>query len=263
MILWVFGIVSWNLHKVWGNVICSFYSEDIDRLVDSTGAHDASRYSIENLEEAVDYVKSRYEEKGLCYFVLHHYLDRLVDILTSTLSDYYELYVYGFRSLEDAYRDVQDEALNTLMCDPKNVLTLTIYDLNQVLHALEFTYFGSRRRRSRKQAEERLKKANENIKKNPRLIALGNIVYRVLIAIQGLFPCVLFTTLNDESLRSNTLSKLFGVLRVKIASEKYRYGYSKLLDQEKLKAFTTYIMQEAYEECKTLQTLKHLRILKL
>jgi len=36
---------SWKLHKMVGKIVCNFYDHEIDRLIDSTGSHDAGRYN--------------------------------------------------------------------------------------------------------------------------------------------------------------------------------------------------------------------------
>ena len=109
---------------MWGERICSYYSSEIDSLVDRDFGHDSSRYNIEVLERVVDIVVSRHGEGGLCYLVLHHYLDRLVDILVSTLSDYAFMDVFG----PEAYEDVRSQVYNRLLHDPKNILSALISD---------------------------------------------------------------------------------------------------------------------------------------
>jgi len=69
------------VHRVVGERICEFSSEEIDKLVDSFGRHDASRYSCSHLLAHDKQVLSRFGDKGLCYLVLHHYLDKFMNIV--------------------------------------------------------------------------------------------------------------------------------------------------------------------------------------
>jgi hypothetical protein len=69
------------VHRVVGERICGFSSEEIDRLIDSSEQHDASRYSCSHLLAHAKQVLSRYGDKGLCYSVLHHYLDKFMNIV--------------------------------------------------------------------------------------------------------------------------------------------------------------------------------------
>jgi hypothetical protein len=101
-------VVSHNVHKIIGERICGFSSPLIDGLIDgyvrvsdldekvrSTGAlhfdlidelhlsrgHDVARISCNELFKQIEVVYSKFGDKGLCYYVLHHYLDKFSNIL--------------------------------------------------------------------------------------------------------------------------------------------------------------------------------------
>jgi hypothetical protein len=101
-------VFSHGVHRIIGERICGFSSSLIDELIDgyvrvndldekvrSSGAlyfdlidephwsktHDASRISCNELFEQIEIVYSRFGDKGLCYYVLHHYLDKFSNIL--------------------------------------------------------------------------------------------------------------------------------------------------------------------------------------
>jgi len=76
------------IHRVVGERICGFSSEEIDRLIDSSEQHDASRYSCSHLLAHAKHVLSRYGDKGLCYLVLHHYLDKFMNIVFGSIWHY-------------------------------------------------------------------------------------------------------------------------------------------------------------------------------
>ena len=76
---------SWRIHKKWSIRLCGFYSEEIDRLSGSS-QHDASRYNEEIFLEQIEYVASKYGEKGVECYLLHHLLDKLKNELVSMKS---------------------------------------------------------------------------------------------------------------------------------------------------------------------------------
>ena len=81
---------SWRIHKKWSKRLCGFYSEEIDKLIDSS-QHDAGRYNKEVFVEQIEYVASKYGEKGVECYLLHHLLDRLKNELVSMKSRYNEI----------------------------------------------------------------------------------------------------------------------------------------------------------------------------
>jgi len=64
---------SWSVHKKWGERICNFYSEEIDKLIDALQQHDAGRYDQEIFLKQIEYVSLKYGEKGVEYYLLHHF----------------------------------------------------------------------------------------------------------------------------------------------------------------------------------------------
>lgn len=79
---------SWKLHKKWGEIICGFSSEEIDRLIDNPKQHDAGRYDRKIFLDQIEYVSSKYGLRGVEYYLLHHLLDMLKDELVAITSRY-------------------------------------------------------------------------------------------------------------------------------------------------------------------------------
>ena len=111
-------IVSWELHRIVGEAICGFSSKDIDRLIDAFPGHDASRYDANALVELYRKIKGRYGDKGVCYMVLHHFLDRLKDIIVSLVSKF-----ETFENVQNVCTSFADTAFERLVRDDKNILT--------------------------------------------------------------------------------------------------------------------------------------------
>lgn len=85
---------SWKVHKEIGKIILNFYNHEIDQLIDSED-HDAGRYDNAVLSWQFEYVWSKWGWEGICYYVLHHVLDRIQDITVSEICDLGEFYLYG------------------------------------------------------------------------------------------------------------------------------------------------------------------------
>jgi len=77
----VLVIPSHSVHEIVGRLICGFSDRAIDRIIDNNYKHDLSRISCRELFSLASFVLEAYGEKGICYLVLHHYLDKLVSIL--------------------------------------------------------------------------------------------------------------------------------------------------------------------------------------
>jgi len=88
---------SWALHREVGKIICAIddLSDDvlrsIDSLIDSAPTHDAGRYDADTFELQIREV-IRYGHSGICYYLLHHMLDILIDKLVSVIVDIYKDY---------------------------------------------------------------------------------------------------------------------------------------------------------------------------
>jgi hypothetical protein len=132
IVLLVIPTPSHIVHRVVGERICGFSSEEIDRLVDKVtwvnvkalerrrkpksideivenyamgiagfprppitivSDHDLSRISCRELLDKAKEVVTKFGEKGLCYYILHHYLDKFEHILSGQLQNRYGLRV--------------------------------------------------------------------------------------------------------------------------------------------------------------------------
>jgi hypothetical protein len=77
----VLVIPSHRVHEIVGRLICGFSDRAIDRIIDNSYNHDRSRIKCRELFNLASFVLEAYGWNGICYLVLHHYLDKLVSIL--------------------------------------------------------------------------------------------------------------------------------------------------------------------------------------
>ena len=115
-------MVSHKLHRVVGEFLLGYSFSDIDRLIDAGERHDASRYELYDLVQQVEYVYERYGYDGVRYFVLHHFLDRLVDALASVLANGLKSFIWRPVCNPEAVREYLLNAVRGLGRDGKNIL---------------------------------------------------------------------------------------------------------------------------------------------
>jgi hypothetical protein len=133
---------SHETHVVIGSRICGFYNREIDKLIDksletdvdekgssqlliptsslggslviynapSERGHDAGRISCGTLLSQARLVLERFDEKGLCYYILHHYLDKLLNILMGQVLHLYSKH----KNDEDAFNRALQELVSNL-----------------------------------------------------------------------------------------------------------------------------------------------------
>ena len=219
-------MVSWSSHRVIGQVICGTYYTSIDELIDNALGHDSSRYDIEKLYELYKTVKCRYGEQGLCYAVLHHYIDRLSDIIASEFSNMVQLVQYinsidKNRVCELFIEDIRSR----LLLDPKNIFNLIyVGDPRRLLDALYLFYSGKRKRRTRSTWEDIILSNFEKLKKEPynsMAQELRGVVNSVIAKLKRNFNNIVYLVLTDKEFET-TLKRALHAVFMKITSITYR-----------------------------------------
>jgi len=219
------------VHRVVGERICGFSSEEIDRLIDSSEQHDASRYSCSHLLAHAKQVLSRYGDKGLCYLVLHHYLDKFMNIVfgrvwhygkIKALMDPVSVTKQVFEHLEvDVRRGFEDEI------SVFKALEVTVHRFGTRLEDLRHRLDGDVQEniivhRAMKYFES-LGYANDTAKKKARLLI--GILKNCLADLQGLEP--------GDAEMLKRVAKVAEELREKIATNaKWILCTATHLDQE-------------------------------
>lgn len=243
---------SWATHRVIGELICGFHAHQIDRLVDQTFGHDASRYDADILIEVVESVYADYGEKGLCYFVLHHYLDRLADILVGEAAEAYERRILmGARS---DYAEIKEAVSRRLVCDPKNLLTLFIVDDPKKVSLALRVFYDRKKRRRIKAWEDKLQAAYSKLAKYERKEIVRLAIKRVLEGIYEHLDYVIYLVLIDVIAdKPATVSKIVNCIWMKIASYTYHRGLKMSTSVEKTKLiddvveFIEFLIRQAQE----------------
>jgi len=122
----VYIVPSHKTHMIIGLRVCGFYNREIDVLIDESreeGAgeeeshelviplpstpggylviegdvsgrrgHNASRVSCSALLSQARLVLNKFGEKGLCYYILHHYLDKFINVFVGQILNLYSKY---------------------------------------------------------------------------------------------------------------------------------------------------------------------------
>jgi hypothetical protein len=90
-----------------GRLICGYYNSEIDETIDRHPAHDKARISCDTLFSQARDVLDKHGEKGLCYYVLHHYLDKIENIIFGQiLSQWSKKHLDEDDGFEKAFKDV-------------------------------------------------------------------------------------------------------------------------------------------------------------
>jgi hypothetical protein len=90
-----------------GRLICGYYSSEIDETIDMHPAHDKARMSCDTLFSQARVVLGKHGERGLCYYVLHHYLDKVENIVFGQiLSQWSKKHLDEDDGFEKAFKDV-------------------------------------------------------------------------------------------------------------------------------------------------------------
>ncbi len=117
---------SHRVHEIVGKMICHFSSKYIDVLIDGErGGHDKGRRDCGKLLEQATEIRNKYGENGLCYYVLHHYLDKIVSIIRCRFTRI--LLKYGRLPLEERFKYLPIEVKEGLLDE---VSTLSSIDKN-------------------------------------------------------------------------------------------------------------------------------------
>jgi hypothetical protein len=98
---------SHGAHMTVGRLVCGYYNSEIDETIDRHPAHDEARVNCGTLFSQAKAVLGEHGEKGLCYYVLHHYLDKVENIVFGQiLSQWSRKHLDEDDGFEKAFKDV-------------------------------------------------------------------------------------------------------------------------------------------------------------
>jgi hypothetical protein len=168
---------SHRVHEAAGKVICGFSSRDIDELIDRGRGHDAGRKNCRKLLVQATEVYNKYGENGLCYYILHHYLDKIASIIKGRfgriLTQYLRLPVeerfrYYPQEVKKGLLDevstlsyLADESSTNLYLEVSRVLQETLgLSAERYIKYREYVNKGYAKKTAKKKAEARLEIAS-------------------------------------------------------------------------------------------------------
>ncbi len=114
---------SWKVHCLIGEIICfGFCNHEIDALIDVKGRHDRGRYDKSVFTNEALTILRKYGANGLCYYILHHILDRLQELLISELAHGYNLYTSG-HDINSVYEKVRSNIISRIRNDTRTIFS--------------------------------------------------------------------------------------------------------------------------------------------
>jgi len=125
---------SHKVHAIVGKLVCGFSAKEIDELIDEKRPHDLSRISCREFFNQVSIIYKKYGEKGICYFALHHYLDKLVSIMEGRIT---KLHYRARSSLEERLTRLIDEVREGFF-DEVSVFSVIFHD--ELLYIPEYEH---------------------------------------------------------------------------------------------------------------------------
>ncbi len=152
---------SWETHRRIGEALLGYSYSEVDEHVDKHLGHDSTRYDPNELVILVEKIFKRDGNK-VRYAILHHYLDRLVDLVSSVVADLVE------SCRLDRCTDICDrlfEVREMISLDPCNIFNLFITDPRRIELFVEFRYIGRRYRKRRKTLIERIREQEGKLAK--------------------------------------------------------------------------------------------------
>ena len=192
----VVDMPSWKVHKEVCEKLLGFYNQEIDQIIDSEVSHDASRYDIDALARVIEYVESKYGCFGLKQIIMHHYLDRLSDIVVREFILYFDLY-----PPEKAVFEFVNSVREMIDKDPANILNLIIYPYDHLRYIAGVLYSGKRKRRKRKEIEQRLENAQRKLSAHLEVKNLSHLILEIVGLIKTNLKFILLSIfLNDEKM---------------------------------------------------------------
>ena len=116
---------SHKVHKLVGEIICGFSSVEIDDFIDRRHLHDIGRRDCEKLLRQVSEIYNRHGEKGLCYYILHNYLDKIESIVRGRSIRLFSSTRYAGIPLKERFKHLPTEVRKGLLDE---VSTLSYID---------------------------------------------------------------------------------------------------------------------------------------
>ncbi len=177
---------SWEIHKVVCEKLLGFYDLEIDKIIDFEISHDSSRYDIKLLAKITSYIEKKYGINGLKQFIMHHYLDRISDIVV-----HYEVSKRSYPVGKILSPEMMD-------IDPNNILNVLIHPFEYLEQIAREMYPGKSKRKKRAEVIGRLYRAHQELPKYPELKRLQPLILEVRNLMKSNIEFILKLIHKDE-----------------------------------------------------------------
>ncbi len=182
-----------------------FYEPKIDEIIDFKLGHDSSRYDADKLAEA-----------GLKQLILHHYLDRIQDLMISYKAE-------GVKNPKEFEFDERN--IFNLIAYPPDLLEKATYDIYSRIPS------GKSRRSKRREARKKLKEIYEGLKEHQELMCLKPLVREVIQMVENNFEFIMKCIEQDKrtdkrAIKAKLLGQVAGEMMSKLS---YEYRRKRML----------------------------------
>ncbi len=197
---------SWKVHKEVCEKLLGFYNQEIDKIIDFEFSHDSSRYDVKELADVVNEVRNKYGSQGLKQFILHHYLDRLSDIIVREFIVYFDFYVSGYYTLEKSVLEFIEAVSEMIDKDPANILNLLIHPYDYLRYVTGILYSGKRKRKKRKEVKQRLAEAYDKLLQYPELKSLSPLISEIINLMKNNVEFILLSIFYNDKRIGNRIA---------------------------------------------------------
>ncbi len=238
---------SWEVHRKVGELLLGYSDTEVDKLVDCYLGHDTTRYDPDKVIKLIENVL-RCDNDRVRYAILHHYLDRLVDLVSMFISRLVEFCVRVPIYCPDVCEPFS-KIEKFVVQDACNIFNLFITNPEELINFVYTWYYDSRRRRVKVgRVELWIEKIRELEATRPVLYKyIRDRALEVVEKLRRKLKMVLKVIMLEDEQVSR---KLIYVTAMKIAGEVYRRGQETKEQVEKRYAGTLEkIVNEIVSRC--------------
>lgn len=214
---------SGEVHRKIGFLLLNFYDPEVDKLIDCDPDHDATRYDLDKAIILIEQILKR-DDNRVRYAMLHHYLDRLVDLLVSEILRYIKIFRW-YEGREEVLKfwkvdpcDIIHVIKKDLTRDPCNIFNLFITPEDEIVYCIYKRYDSRRRGELKRRFREQIEKLKKLRETRPELYTyIAEKTLEVVDKIKQNFLLIIKIILfEDEQVNRKLDSALSQVIRGEI-----------------------------------------------